>query len=364
MIKFTHRQEHLFRTLVLILAGLFISNSASTKEPPSHERIDTATRKVAVVLAGKMEGRVCVLDFVELADPSYSSEMGKILAESLSDQLSNQKGKKFEIVARRELVQIVRDSMVFGDDKATFNRLQKEAQMDFLVSGNYSETGDEILVHVKSVSAQSGQVTGASTFSLPKTDSLLRMLRHRFKAYGESDKATDGQALLEVETGVFYEGGDGKLYPVRDGMVLASKDNYAIYLRPQKSCYFYVYQVDSTQKAFRLFPNNEFSQHTNPVREGEEVWVPEKGFLFLDENPGQEDIFVFATKAPATELENIKEMNLAGLQDSIKTMGVGGKRGSDVVRQAKGTQGSGVELITRRLSSNGDFFYQIAFIHR
>lgn len=157
MIGFSRRQEQIFRTPVLVLAGLFISSVALAKEPLSHERIDTATRKVAMVLAGKMEGRVCVLDFVELADPSFSSELGKILAESLSDQLSNQKGKKFEIVARRELVQIVRDSMVFGDDKATIDRLQKEAQMDLLVSGNYSETGDEILVHVKSVSAQRGR---------------------------------------------------------------------------------------------------------------------------------------------------------------------------------------------------------------
>lgn len=361
---FGKHPRQILKTVVLILVGFFISGVAFTKEPSSHELIDNATRKVAVVLARKMVGRVCVLDFVELADASYSSELGKILAERLSDQLSNQKGKTYEVVARRELVQIVRDSMVFGDDKATFDRLQKEAQMDILVSGNYSDSGDELLVHIKSVSVQSGQVIGTSTFSLPKTDGFVRMFSHRFKAYGESDKPAEGQEILEVETGVFFEGGDGKLYPVRDGMVLASKDNYTVYLRPQVDCYFYVYQVDSTQKAFRLFPNKEFSSDANPVIAGKEIWVPQKGFLFLDENPGREDIFVFATKAPATELENIKEMNLAGIQDSIKTMGVGGKRGSDVARRAKGTQGSGVELITRRLSSNGDFFYQLGFIHR
>ena len=148
-------------------------------------------------------------------------------------------------------------------------------------------------------------------------------------------------------------------------MVLTSKDNYAVYVKPKSECYLYIYQVDAYQKAYRVFPNKEYTKENNPVKPAQEYWLPDnKEFLFLDENPGIERIYIFATHLPAPDLENIREGKFADVQNSIRTMGIGGKRGLDVVRKVNGARGNAMELINRKLISNGDFYYSVSFIHK
>jgi hypothetical protein len=242
--------------------------------------------------------------------------------------------------------------------------------MDMLVSGSYAAGETETIVNMKVVNARDGQVVASVSCRLENTPDIEKMMRHRYKRSNNPDGTHENtepaaQDALEIESGVFYEGGNGKLYPMKDGMVLSSKDNYTIYFKPKTQCYVYIYQVDSSLKAVRIFPNSNFSSANNPLSSNTENWLPDKNeYLYLDENPGTEQIYIFATHAPAPELENIKEATFSEIQTSIKTMGIGGRRGSDVVRKVKGTQGNPMELISRKLSSKGDFFYSISFIHK
>jgi hypothetical protein len=173
-----------------------------------------------------------------------------------------------------------------------------------------------------------------------------------------------GADPLEFDVGVFYEGGDGRLYPLRDGMVLNSKDNYALYLKPSKPSYVYAYQVDSSQKAFKIFPNPDFSKAANPLAASEE-WVPGGGeFLYLDENPGREEIYVFATRSPSAALDGLKTASLSDVETTIRTMGLAGRRGSQLLAKAKDTAGNPLELITRKIYAQGDFFWKLSFVHQ
>ncbi|MBK8575459.1 MAG: DUF4384 domain-containing protein [Elusimicrobia bacterium] len=329
--------------------------------------LDVSLKKAAAQLSKNMKGKVCVMDFSPADAPSYSSEFGHVASQGLTRHLLQQKKRAYDVVARKELTDIVRDAMVFGDDNATFDRLRKTASMDMLLSGNYSVGDGEILIELRAVDVQEGRVEASASLHILRTESLDKMISHRFKLYGEPDEKPEtagSMDILEVDAGVFYEGGDGKLYPVRDGMVLTSKDNYSIYICPRQTCHLYIYQVDSSQKTFKLFPNPDLSEGTNPVKAGEEVWIPQKDFLFLDEQTGTEEIYLFATKEPASGLENLQGSTLADVQKTIRTMGVGGHRGSEVVRKVKGTQSNPVELIQKKLMSKNDFYYRLTFIHR
>jgi hypothetical protein len=221
---------------------------------------------------------------------------------------------------------------------------------------------------VKAIDVRTMTVLAAATERLPRDETIGRMIARKMevgKSPPPEDPPKSGEVSpLELDVGLFYEGGDGRLYPVREGMVLNSKDNYALYLKPSQASYVYAYQVDSSQKAFKIFPNQDYSKALNPLK-ASELWVPEGGeFLYLDENPGREELYVFATRAPAPALEGLAQVKLSDLQATIRTMGIGGRRGSPVVAKVRDTRGDPMELITRKLYAQGDFFWRTAFIHQ
>lgn len=330
--------------------------------------LETALQKAAKAIAPKLSGKVCVADFSDLTDLERTSEFGQRVADLLSDGLVNAENRAFDVVERRELIKIMQDSLLLiGDDSEAFARIQKHAGMDILVSGSYSAAGGEVALVVKAVAAATGKLLASEPVRVQVTPAIRKMLARQFRpsGSGEADDPPSRSAdLLELEVGVFFEGGDGKLYPIREGMVLNSKDNYTVYIRPKKPSYVYIYQVDSSRKAFKLFPNPDLSKAENPVQPGE-YWIPDDGgFLFLDNNVGIEQLYIFATMAPAPGLERIKEARFADIQSAIRTMGVQGKRGSNIVVKVKGTEGNAVDLVMRKLAADGDFFYKLSFIHQ
>ncbi len=365
--------------LAALLLPLFSPPARSwSRDTAGLKALDKALRKAVAPLAPKLAGKVCVLDFSELADSSYTSEFGQKVAELASNHLVNRRKARYSVMERRELVKIMRDSiMMVGDDAAAVASLQKQGGMDVLVSGTYSAAGGEVAVDLKAIDAKTGRLIGSSSMRVKRVEGLEKMIGRRFRGYAPGEDAVKAWAnedksavragvdVLELEAGVFYEGGDGKLYPLREGMVLGSKDNYAVYVKPRQPCYVYVYQVDATRKATRLFPNTAFTSVTGALTAGREYWVPEgRDYLYLDETQGLEDIYVFATRAPSPALESIKEAETDSIKTAIRTMGVAGRRGGEAPVHARGTQGQAMELITRKLAAQGDFFYKVSFIHR
>lgn len=351
----------------LVLAAMSFGGIGHAEKAGGLTSLDVSLKKAAVELSENLKGKVCVMDFSAADAPSFTSEFGHVAAQGLARHLLQQKNRAYDVVARKELTDIVRDAMVFGDDNATIDRLRKKAAMEMLLSGNYSLVDNEISIEMRAVDVQEGRVASSASFRIPRTESLDRMVSHRFKLYGEPDEKPEPAGpgeLLEVEVGIYYEGGDGKLYPLREGMVLTSKDNYTIYVCPRQTCHLYIYQVDASRKSFKLFPNPELSDQANPLKRGEDVWIPRKDFLFLDEQIGTEEIYLFATKEPAAGLENLQEASLTEVQSAIRTMGVGGHRGSEVVRKVKGAQSNSIELIQKKLTSKNDFYFRLSFIHR
>lgn len=354
----------------LVLAILVLPYVIYCKESSGIEALKNVLRRPGVDISKKLEGNVCVLDFSDAGDPRYTSEFGQKVAELLTDNIFNQKKKhRYEIVDRKELIKIMRDSVIFGDDPQTIERLRTSAKMDVLVSGSYSVVGEKISVSIKATSIKTGGLLASSSILIEKTAGLTKMLTHRFMQMGipsgEESVHTSQKDILEVETGIYYEGGDGRLYPLREGMVLTSKDNYAVYFRPKQECYVYIYQADYSKKAFKLFPNVKYSTAENPVKAGSEYWLPAgKDYLFLDENAGGETIYIFASKISSDSLENIKDETLDGIENTIKLMGVAGRRGTETVQKIRGTKTGAVELISRRLFADGDFFYKLSFIHK
>lgn len=358
------------RTIVMIaLAGLLPVQAALAKDTSGIKRLDKALNGPAKRIAAKLNGKVCVTDFSENGEALDTSEFGQVIANLLSSRLSARKTKKYRLLGRHELVKIMRDSVIFGDPD-TIGRLTRDAGMDVLVSGDYSSQASDIVISVKAVEAGSGRLVASASVIVKKTPDLEKMMLRRYRQLGAAPEPSTAAGAAagdprEMETGVYHEGGDGKLYPVREGMVLTSNDNYSIYFRPKRRSYVYIIQVDSANKAVRLFPSEEFGTARNPVEGGKEYWLPnDKGFFYLDNNPGREELFIFATASPSPELENLRVATGIVVEEAIRTMGIGGTRSSQFSSKIKETGTGPMQLITRKLIGDGDFYYHLSFIHR
>lgn len=346
--------------------------------------LQRSAKKTAMELAPSLSGKVCVLDIADAADRDQTSELGQKYSELLATELVRLKDPRFTVVARQELRRIARDILLLtGDDTEIIESLQKNANADIILSGTYSKAGDEISFSLRAVTASKGAVVGAASVSLDSNEVADRMLSRTMRL--DAEPAEPEQAVKETPTtlepapaapvpaepevlnldvGVFYEGADGKLYPIREGMVLTSKDNYAIYVRPEAPCHVYIYQVDGTRKATRLFPNSEYSFLKNPLPV-KDLWIPdENGYLFLDEQRGREEVYVFATKEKARFLEDISDLRLETIETAIRKMGVAGRRGTLAQGRLRGTHNDSSDLLLRRLTAKGDFFYRLSFIHK
>jgi hypothetical protein len=141
---------------------------------------------------------------------------------------------------------------------------------------------------------------------------------------------------------VYRVAGKGKPQSFSNDSVLCSGDSYKLIFELTKDSYVYIFQIDSANKIFRLFPTVDFKNaakaNKNPVRKGVKYFVPAEDKSFkLDQQVGKETIYFVVTQNPDVKLESqyqtmlaqqntsdIKERDVARQQwdSAMKTKGV------------------------------------------
>ncbi|MCP5426211.1 MAG: protein kinase [Gammaproteobacteria bacterium] len=97
--------------------------------------------------------------------------------------------------------------------------------------------------------------------------------------------------------------------PLKNGGALHSGDHYRLSFVPAQSGFVYIFQIDSIGAVYQLFPSDsavgESAANVNPVQAGVEYFVPGEDRAFqLDEQVGQEQIYILAFRDKNLELEN------------------------------------------------------------
>lgn len=137
-------------------------------------------------------------------------------------------------------------------------------------------------------------------------------------------------SLLSFEVNYVYRtAGVGELKTIKNGDTLKSGDHYKIVFTPDKDCYVYIFQVDSSGQVFQLFPMESFRgvrvNLFNPVKQGKKYVLPSpnKAFL-LDKKVGIERMYFIAYSEENEELESlyaeltaaVKRKNSSGVKDA------------------------------------------------
>ncbi len=91
------------------------------------------------------------------------------------------------------------------------------------------------------------------------------------------------------------------------GGVLNSGAQYRIIVKPEQNCYLYVFQKDSANKLYTVFPVANLQQkQNNPLESGVAYFFPGKETVFvLDKNRGREQVYFYATAKPDRRLNKL-----------------------------------------------------------
>lgn len=107
---------------------------------------------------------------------------------------------------------------------------------------------------------------------------------------------------------VYRPQGKGSFEVLKNGSALHSGDHYKIIFTPNQDCYVYIFQVDSANKVYSLFPMQKFGKlmlnNVNPLQSGQTYYIPAEGKSFiLDDQVGTERIYFLASFERDLELE-------------------------------------------------------------
>lgn len=181
---------------------------------------------------------------------------------------------------------------------------------------------------------------------------------------------------LRLEFSAVYRQAGGALRELRPGSVLASGTAYALSFQPSLDCWVYIFQVDGAGRFFRLFPARAGGGSDGRVKARQRYWVPSPDqWLFLDQVPGREKIFVVVSRQPNRELRRLyrrlREMSDPVLRrrvarDLLARLGSGGTAGVQPYGARRVSYGGGVFEVTEQvlLASGAEMVYSIGFMHR
>jgi len=192
--------------------------------------------------------------------------------------------------------------------------------------------------------------------------------------------------MLSFEINYVYRtAGVGELKTITNGDTLKSGDHYKIVFTPDKDCYVYIFQVDSSGQVFQLFPIESFRgvrvNQFNPVKQGKKYVLPspDKAFL-LDKKVGIERLYFIASRDESKELESleaeltaaVKRKNSSGVKDTRSKLDkYFRKRGIKVVPTEQRMEvpwretGDIFSVISQRLENlNSESIHVLEFAHK
>lgn len=204
----------------------------------------------------------------------------------------------------------------------------------------------------------------------------------------DASGALDGthSSLLSFEVNYVYRAaGVGELKTIKNEDTLKSGDHYKIVFTPDKNCYVYIFQVDSSGQVFQLFPMESFRgvrvNQFNPVKQGKKYVLPspDKAFL-LDKKVGIERMYFIASREENKELESlyaeltaaVKRKNSSAVKDTRSKLNkYFKKRGIKVVPTEQHMEvpwretGDAFSVISQRLENlSSDSLHKLEFIHK
>jgi hypothetical protein len=154
----------------------------------------------------------------------------------------------------------------------------------------------------------------------------IRVLQERLHPY-QTPEQQPVVAPLNVDINYVYRPkGEQAFKPLTDSSVLGSGDYYKIIFMPEENCYVYIFQSDSSDAIYQLFPMESFGgvvvNNFNPVEGGQTYYIPAEDKSFRLDNQIGEETFYFIVSRQRDEIleEQYRHVELAQRQQNVQKL--------------------------------------------
>lgn len=140
---------------------------------------------------------------------------------------------------------------------------------------------------------------------------------------------------ISINFAIFHDNGTNHPTLLKNGDTLNSGDGYFFHIKAGNADknYFYLFQVDSSDKLFRLFPSQQYHTINNPVPANKRITLPnEREVFFLDDTKGKEEFYFLVADKPVAALEQLETGTIDDIMDAGFTL-----RGPAGVKPKTGT---------------------------
>jgi len=111
---------------------------------------------------------------------------------------------------------------------------------------------------------------------------------------------------------------------LKENGVLKSRDEFQLRFTPSQDAYVYVISVDSHNQVYPMLPNPE-GMSDNHLKAGHAYTLPADGKYYqLDDQPGQETLYLLAARQPMADVGYIIEKAQAAINNGTSTTGLAG----------------------------------------
>ncbi|MDQ1238823.1 MAG: hypothetical protein QG577_1008, partial [Thermodesulfobacteriota bacterium] len=140
---------------------------------------------------------------------------------------------------------------------------------------------------------------------------------------------------LNIKVQFQYEDDNRTVRALEDGSVLKSGQHLGVGFKADTDCFLHILWSDSAGNIGQLFPNPQLSEGSGEIKAGVTYWLPSMGgerWYVLDDSPGEETIFVVASRQRNKKLEELSHA-IASLGAASKDIGQKSQLSDEIVRE-------------------------------
>ena len=187
------------RILLVISATTLAAAGISARDSDLDRELGRLTEKIILDMNAAGESRVAFLDFVDL--DGRTTRFGRFLVEELRGRFYD--SRRFTVVERRSLDDVLEEqnlqlSGLFTDESVV--RIGQLVGANALVTGHIADVGDEVRIHVRLVSVDSGTVFSHARAVVPKDDMVRELMEDVIAEAPDADWEQGSDIVLERTT--------------------------------------------------------------------------------------------------------------------------------------------------------------------
>lgn len=161
---------------VILLVVLLIFQALPCLAENLDQGLKSLVNQLNVGILAQGKSKVAVIDFNNLE--GITGDFGKYVGEELSTQLA--KAQMLSVIERRLLIKVLQEQASYlspAFDENSARQFGKILGVDVIITGTFTDLGNNVKINVRAIDTQTGQVITAASCDVVTDDTIRKLLK-------------------------------------------------------------------------------------------------------------------------------------------------------------------------------------------